>query len=76
MLTNIHFTSYTNVSICIGMSPSLSGAIIGLAPFAALISALIFSSWTNYSYRRPLLASLIMLTTGNLLYGLALQVLL
>ena len=56
------------------MSPSLSGAIIGLAPFAALISALIFSSWTNYSYRRPLLASLIMLTTGNLLYGLALQV--
>jgi hypothetical protein len=57
----------------LGMSPILSGAIIGLTPFAAIISALVFSAWSNHSYKQPLLASLVMLIIGNFLYGYALQ---
>ena len=57
----------------LGMSPSLSGLIIGLSPFAALLSALVFSVWTNYSFKQPLIVCLFLLGTGNLLYALALQ---
>ena len=57
----------------LGMSPSLSGLIIGLSPFAALLSALLFSVWTNYSFKQPLIVCLFFLGTGNLLYALALQ---
>ena len=57
----------------LGMSPSLSGLIIGLSPFAALLSALVFSVWTNYSFKQPLIVCLIFLGSGNLLYALALQ---
>ena len=57
----------------LGMSPHLSGLIIGLSPFAALLSALLFSVWTNYSFRQPLIVCLLLLGTGNLFYALALQ---
>ena len=57
----------------LGLSPSLSGLIIGLSPFAALLSALVFSVWTNYSFKQPLIVCLFFLGTGNLLYALALQ---
>ena len=62
--------SYANA---LGESPSMSGLIIGLSPFAAIIGAIVFSYWTNYSFKRPLVTSLALLSVGNLLYGLALQ---
>ena len=57
----------------LGLSPSLSGLIIGLSPFAALLSALVFSVWTNYSFKQPLIVCLFCLGMGNLCYALALQ---
>jgi hypothetical protein len=67
------FPCFIQNSNLLGMSPHLSGLIIGLSPFAALLSALLFSVWTNYSFRQPLIVCLFLLGTGNLLYALALQ---
>jgi hypothetical protein len=57
----------------LGMSAGLSGLIIGLSPLAALVSAMIYSVWTNYSFKQPLVTSLIFLVSGNLFYAIALQ---
>lgn len=57
----------------LGESEAMSGLIIGLSPMAALISAVVFSFWTNYSFKSPLLVSLVFLAVGNLLYASALQ---
>ena len=57
----------------LGESKSMQGFIIGLSPFAALFSALVYSYWTNFSFRRPLLVSILFATVGNLIYGMALQ---
>lgn len=58
----------------LGMPPSMSGMIIGLAPTAALVSTLLYSMWTNYSFRDPLLLCVLCAISGNMFYGLALQV--
>lgn len=57
----------------LGMSAGLSGLIIGLSPLAALVSAMIYSVWTNYSFKQPLVTSLVFLVSGNLFYAIALQ---
>ena len=57
----------------LGMSAGLSGLIIGLSPLAALVSAMIYSVWTNYSFKQPLVTSLLFLVSGNLFYAMALQ---
>ena len=57
----------------LGMSAGLSGLIIGLSPLAALVSAMIYSVWTNYSFKQPLVISLVFLVAGNLFYAIALQ---
>ena len=57
----------------LGMSPSMSGLIIGLTPTAALLTTLLYSMWTNYSFKNPLLLCIICAIIGNLLYGMALQ---
>jgi predicted MFS family arabinose efflux permease len=51
---------------------TLCGVIIGSMPLAALVSALVYSWWSNYSYKSPLLVSTLILMAGNLLYALAL----
>ena len=55
----------------VGVSPAYSGIIVGMTPIAAMISAVLCSWWTNYSFKRPLLCSAMLLTIGNLLYALA-----
>ena len=55
----------------LGVHDAMSGLIIGAMPWAALISAVIFSVWSNKSYRSPLLASGVLLITGNMLYSSA-----
>jgi len=57
----------------LGESEAMSGLIIGLSPMAALISAVVFSAWTNYSFKSPLIVSLVFLAVGNFLYAIALQ---
>lgn len=52
-------------------SPFLSGTIMGFAPFAALISTVFYSYWSNYSYRTPLLFSGVCFILGNFLYSFA-----
>jgi hypothetical protein len=51
----------------------MSGLIIGLAPTAALVSTLLYSMWTNYSFRQPLLLCVVCAILGNTFYGMALQ---
>ena len=55
----------------LGEADAMSGLIIGAMPWAALISAFIYSIWTNHSYRTPLLVSGVLLTAGNILYSSA-----
>jgi hypothetical protein len=57
----------------LGLSPSLSAAIVGTAPLAALVSAVYYSYISNYNYKAPLLMCLVCLFVGNLLYAMALQ---
>jgi hypothetical protein len=57
----------------LGMSPSMSGMIIGLAPLAALLSSLVYSMWSNTSFKLPLLSSIFCGVLGNFFYASALQ---
>ncbi|XP_024536249.1 SPX domain-containing membrane protein At4g22990 [Selaginella moellendorffii] len=51
---------------------TMNGVIIGAMPLAALVSALVYSWWSNFSYRAPLFISTLLLMAGNLMYALAL----
>ncbi len=51
---------------------SLCGVIIGSMPLAALVSAFVYSWWSNFSYKSPLLLSSLILMAGNFMYALAL----
>jgi len=55
----------------LGEADAMSGLIIGAMPWAALISAFMYSIWSNHSYRTPLLASGVLLIAGNVLYSSA-----
>jgi hypothetical protein len=44
-----------------------------MMPIAALSSAVGFAIWTNYGFRPPLIASSLMLMTGNIIYASALK---
>ena len=57
----------------LGMTAAMSGLIIGLSPAAALVSSLLYSQWTNTSFRQPLLLCVVCAVSGNILYGAALQ---
>lgn len=57
----------------LGMTPSMSGMIIGFAPAAALVSSLLYSTWSNHSFKHPLLLGIVCGIIGNMLYGAALQ---
>ncbi|CAM9520385.1 unnamed protein product [Discosporangium mesarthrocarpum] len=73
-MTNYYIVGPTSVeySAALGGSPAISGIIIGMTPIASCFSCLLYSWWTNTSYREPLLLCSFLLITGNLLYGLAL----
>ena len=63
-------TKYVNA---LGASDNFSGLLIGMMPIAALSSAIVFSIWTNHSFRAPLLTSGTCLIVGNVLYASALK---
>jgi hypothetical protein len=52
---------------------TLCGVIIGSMPLATLVSALVYSWWSNYSYQAPVIFSTLILMVGNLMHALALK---
>ena len=63
--------SSTRYANALGMGDAMSGLIIGAMPWAAMMSAVMYSIWSNYNYRQPLLASGFLLVAGNILYASA-----
>ena len=53
----------------LGCSDALSGIMVGMAPFFALISSIAYSYWTNYNYKRPIIFAGILQFIGNLIYA-------
>jgi hypothetical protein len=54
-----------------GLPPSFAGVIVSMTPIAALCSAVLYSYWSNFSYKQPMLCSALLLLLGNALYALA-----
>ncbi|CAM9985942.1 unnamed protein product, partial [Ectocarpus sp. 12 AP-2014] len=73
-MTNYYIVGPTSAeyAAALGGSPAVSGLIIGMTPIAACFSCLLYSWWTNTSFRGPLVLCSAMLIVGNFLYGLAL----
>lgn len=63
-------SKYANL---LGMTAAMSGMIIGFSPAAALVSSLMYSTWSNSSFKSPLVMCIVCATLGNILYGAALQ---
>ncbi|GMH60279.1 hypothetical protein TL16_g03016 [Triparma laevis f. inornata] len=57
----------------LGGHEAWAGFLIGMTPWAAMFSAVLYSVWTNTGFRRPLIFSAAMLGAGNLLYASALR---
>ncbi|CAI5959533.1 unnamed protein product [Closterium sp. NIES-64] len=60
-------------AVLLSAPPALCGIIIGATPLCALVSAFIFSKWSNTSYTQPLLVSTLVLLLGNFAYAAALD---
>lgn len=77
--TFLHLTDYYVVApgcgsyaTLMGGDESLAGLIIGMNSVAALISTLIYSHWTSWSYRGPLICATCCQILGDIIYALAL----
>jgi MFS family permease len=57
----------------LGGNDALAGLLIGCAPWAALFSAFVYSLWSNYSFKQPLLCSACFLFAGSFMYANALR---
>jgi hypothetical protein len=55
----------------LGSSDALSGLLLGMAPWFALISAVGYSFWTNVNYKHPILFAGLFMVIGNTLYAVA-----
>jgi len=55
----------------LGGNDALAGLLIGMTPWAALISGFVYSVWSNHSFRQPLVFSGFLLMIGSLTYALA-----
>lgn len=56
----------------LGLSPSMSGAIVGFTAVSALVSTVLYSWWTSYSYKDALIFSSLCCLVGNVIYALGL----
>jgi len=56
----------------LGMWATLSGLLLAMTPLSSLLSSVIYSLWSNRSFKQPLVFCTIILVLGNLLYALAL----
>jgi MFS family permease len=53
----------------LGSSDALSGIMIGMAPWFAIISSIAYSYWTNFEYKKPILFAGLLQFAGNLMYA-------
>ena len=63
--------SSTRYANALGTDDAMSGLLIGVMPWAAILSAFVYSIWSNRCYRSPLLTSGVLLAMGNILYATA-----
>jgi hypothetical protein len=63
-------TMYVNA---LGAPDYISGMLIGMMPIAAMLSAIGYAIWTNYSFRYPVLVSAALMLSGNIVYASALK---
>ena len=55
----------------LGGEDALSGMLIGAMPMANIGAAVVYSIWTNYSYRQPLFFAGLLIVIGNIMYSFA-----
>mmetsp|Transcript_15461 Transcript_15461/g.34523 ORF Transcript_15461/g.34523 Transcript_15461/m.34523 type:complete len:909 (+) Transcript_15461:277-3003(+) len=55
----------------LGSNDAMSGMMIGMTPWFALVSSVGYSIWTNHSYRQPMIFACALTFAGNLLYASA-----
>jgi hypothetical protein len=55
----------------LGASKTLSGLIMGLTHLAAIFCTFLYSYWTNFSYKFPLIISCAFFLLGNFMYSFA-----
>ena len=65
--------SSMNYMRALGGEDALAGLLIGMTPCFALISAVVYSFWSNNSFREPMLCSGLFLISGSFMYGSALH---
>lgn len=63
-------TMYVNA---LGGQDALSGALIGMMPMASFMAAIVYSIWTNHSFRHPFILSCFLMLTGNIMYSYAFE---
>ena len=73
-MCNYYIVAPTSASYAerLGGKASLSSMIIGMTPVAALISTILFSWWTNHSYKYALIFASACSVLGNLFYAFGL----
>eukprot|EP01054_Gregarina_sp_Poly1_P006881 Gregarina_sp_Poly_1__6880@NODE_372_length_9144_cov_60_017517_g307_i0_p2_GENE_NODE_372_length_9144_cov_60_017517_g307_i0NODE_372_length_9144_cov_60_017517_g307_i0_p2_ORF_typecomplete_len852_score84_03MFS_1/PF07690_16/2_5e16MFS_1/PF07690_16/0_0007MFS_1_like/PF12832_7/0_55MFS_1_like/PF12832_7/0_031ABC_membrane_3/PF13748_6/0_068TM_helix/PF05552_12/1_3e04TM_helix/PF05552_12/35TM_helix/PF05552_12/3_3_NODE_372_length_9144_cov_60_017517_g307_i019194474 len=58
-------------AIAVGMAGSTSGILLSMTPFASLFASIVYSLWSNYNFKMPLMFCNLVLIAGNLLYAMA-----
>lgn len=56
----------------LGFDKANAGIIIGMTPAAVILSAVLYSWWSSYSYKRALMFASFCCLVGNIVYALAL----
>jgi len=74
-LTNYYVVAPTAAEYAeaLGGSKSMTGIIVGMTPVAACVSAFVYSSWTNSSYKQPMVFCCVSQIVGNVIYAMALD---
>jgi len=57
----------------LGGDDALASTLVGMVPWAALMSSFLYSLWSNKSFREPLLWSGLFLIGGSLIYAMAFE---
>jgi hypothetical protein len=73
-MTNYYIVAPTSGSYAekVGGNVAMSGLIIGMTPVAALVSTVLYSWWTSYSYKSALVFASTCSLLGNLMYAMGL----
>lgn len=74
--TALYMTNYyivvptsSTYSVKLGSNSALASMIVGMTPIAALVSTLLYSWWTSYSYKSALIFASSCSIIGNLFYA-------